>query len=402
MTPSLRNFLNLARWFAACLVVVHHVRHLIVVDYQYAVHPNLLDKGLYFITGYGHESVVIFFVISGFLVGGISLDRWRTKGPDMAAYASARISRIYTVLIPALLIGLGLDMVGLHWFNQSEMYTNSMKFHTISLNHAIDGTMNLATLAGNFFMLQGIATPTLGSNGPLWSLSYEWWYYCIFACLAAAATGTGRSRVVYAVLGCAMLLWLPSYILLWGSIWVLGMLCYGWVKSRAWRPAPWLGLGLFVLVMLVSRVSHDPDNAVSRESLLMSFGRDAVLGVAFALALVSSARATARPLLAAPALHERLADFSYSTYLLHFPAMMMLVAVLDQLGLSFLLPPGLLGWSYTFGLSALLYGFCFAVFWYTERHTPTVKRWLDGLFARQGKHAASTRALTHLESDNRR
>lgn len=393
MTPTLRNFLNLSRWCAALLVVIHHVRHLIVVDYQYAEHVTLLDKGLYFITGFGHESVVIFFVISGFLVGGISLDRWRAQGPDLAAYFAARISRIYTVLIPALLIGLGLDLVGLTWFNASELYTNSIQYNTISLNHAIDATMNLPTLLGNFFMLQGIVTPTLGSNGPLWSLSYEWWYYCIFACLAAAATGNGRARVLVAVLGCAMLLLLPTRIPLWGSIWVLGMMCYRWVKSTAWRPAPILGLGLFVLAMLASRLSHDMDNAVSREALFVAFGRDLGLGLAFALALVSSARLAARWGRFLPALNERLADFSYSTYLLHFPAMMIVVAVLAQVSrISFQLEPGASSWVYTFGLSALLYGFCFAVFWCTERHTPAVKRWLDARFASWGWGAATALA----------
>ena len=32
----------------------------------------------------------------------------------------------------------------------------------------------------NAFFLQTIVGPTFGSNGPLWSLAYEWWYYVLF------------------------------------------------------------------------------------------------------------------------------------------------------------------------------------------------------------------------------
>jgi hypothetical protein len=38
----------------------------------------------------------------------------------------------------------------------------------------------------NAFFLQTIAGPTFGSNGPLWSLAYEWWYYVLFPLVLAA------------------------------------------------------------------------------------------------------------------------------------------------------------------------------------------------------------------------
>lgn len=404
MNSSLRNFLNLSRWFAAFLVVIHHVRHLLVVDFQYAAHTTLLDKGLYFVTGFGHEAVVVFFVISGFLVGGITLERWRARGAQLQPYASARISRIYTVLIPALLIGLGLDLIGLRWFNTSELYTNSVQYNTISLNHAIDATMTVPDLLGNLFMLQGIVTPTLGSNAPLWSLAYEWWYYCVFALLAAAVTGSGRRRVAYGLLGVAILLWLPVRIPLWGTIWVLGMLTYVWIKSARWRPSAPLGMALLIVALCVSRVGHnvDPDN--NPETLLAGFGRDLAMGLVFCLALASSTRI--KLAFPGPAWHERLADFSYTTYLLHFPAMIFAVAFGSQVWrLPFQLQPGAAAWAYLFGLTAVLYLFCFGVFWLTERHTPAVKArldaWLGGWSARR-RGGDSIQPFVATESDKSR
>ena len=58
---SQSDFLNLARWVAAALVVVEHVRNLIFIDYGSLESPTVIHKGFYFLTGFGHEAVVIFF-----------------------------------------------------------------------------------------------------------------------------------------------------------------------------------------------------------------------------------------------------------------------------------------------------------------------------------------------------
>ncbi|MES2091144.1 MAG: acyltransferase family protein [Pseudomonadota bacterium] len=194
MNINLRSFIDASRWLAAFFVVVGHVRHLILIDFKEVEDKALLYKAVYFLTGLGHEAVVVFFVISGFLVGGLTWERWRAHGVKLQPYFSARASRIYTVLVPALLVGLLLDLVGLHWFNKSELYTNSLQYHTISLNSTISAAMDLPTFFGNLFMMQGILTGNLGSNAPLWSLANEWWYYCIFALVGAALTGGGGAK----------------------------------------------------------------------------------------------------------------------------------------------------------------------------------------------------------------
>ena len=72
--------LDFIRWSAAMLVVVAHARHLLFVDYYLLVYkdPTFLhsisNKLFYFITGLGHEAVVLFFVLSGYLVGGAYSD----------------------------------------------------------------------------------------------------------------------------------------------------------------------------------------------------------------------------------------------------------------------------------------------------------------------------------------
>src|SRR5438045_3272219 len=133
MSPNVSSFLNISRWTAAVAVLISHVRHLILVDLVGVTNKTLLCKVFYFMTGLGHEAVIVFFVISGFLVGGHTWERWRNESLRLRSFVSARISRIYTVLIPALIVGLAFDVIGLRWLNASELYTNAIKYHTISL-----------------------------------------------------------------------------------------------------------------------------------------------------------------------------------------------------------------------------------------------------------------------------
>ncbi|MEX8495301.1 acyltransferase family protein [Sphaerotilus sp.] len=378
MNRNLSTFLNLSRWVAAWLVLFGHVRHIVLVDLVGVHKATLVDKGLYFFTGLGHEAVVVFFVISGFLVGGTTLERWQHRGPDLKRYAIARFSRIYTVLVPALLVGLLMDVAGLRWFNASALYTNAVRYHTISLNTDISAGLDTGTLLGNLCMLQGISTGIFGSNNPLWSLAYEWWYYALFALLATAWTspGPGHWRPASAVAGVLLAAWLPAHVTLWGGIWLLGLLTHRWISSGIWRPQPVLGLGLLALALVWSRLSHNMENIDHPESLLAGFARDLVLGAAFSAALASITRL--QPLLGFSRFHARMADFSYTTYLCHFPAMLLLIAIAYQwAGLPFQLQPDMRGMVYLAGLSAVLLAYCQAFAWLTERHTAAVQQWLQ-------------------------
>jgi peptidoglycan/LPS O-acetylase OafA/YrhL len=293
------------------------------------------------------------------------------------------------VLIPALLVGLGLDLVGMHWFNSSELYTNAAQYHT-SVHPAISSDMNVTTLVGNLFMLQNILVGTLGSNAPLWSLANEWWYYCVFGLFAAALTGScGRQRVVSAAIGLIIAVLLPTKIMLWGTVWLLGIAAHSWLDSRIWRPHPIVGLSIFVVAMAVSRLSHNQDNTLGQESVGIGFGRDLLLGIAYGFALVSTSRMTG--IVALPKFNAWLAEFSYTTYLFHFPALLFLVAAGYQIfGLKFQVQPAVNGLLYMLGLTAAIYLYCYAFAQLTERHTNVVRMktntGLERLFALQTNH----------------
>src|SRR6516225_8082916 len=75
MHVSGRRFvhLDMLRGLAAIGVVVGHIRGFLIVGYAAAGSHSLFDQLFYFVTGLGHQCVIAFFALSGFLVGGPAL-----------------------------------------------------------------------------------------------------------------------------------------------------------------------------------------------------------------------------------------------------------------------------------------------------------------------------------------
>ena len=93
-------------------------------------------------------------------------------------------------------------------------------------------TLTWPVLAANALFLQTIVAarnaphpvPTFGSNGALWSLSYEFWYYLAFPLLVLPA---GQEPVLEdaRLLGLGLLVWGWSVglsIVLLGLTWLMG------------------------------------------------------------------------------------------------------------------------------------------------------------------------------------
>ena len=387
MTPRLSSALDASRWAAAGLVVISHIRNLLFVDYAHLTHPTLLTKAFYAVTGLGHEAVVIFFVISGYLVGGLSLARPSPRGFELRRYAAARFSRIYTVLVPALILGGGLDCLGMTLANHTGIYTNPAPFKIISLPFAVADQLNLRDFAGSLLMVENILTRQFGSNGPLWSLAYEWWYYCLFAAAACLGLKRGWAAKALSAAAIALMVWLLPYPLLaWGSIWCLGLLL-ALYQARRW-PAPplWLGLLLFLATLALSRYLQAMV-VESRGVGLVALGRDAALALGYISLLASLRDGKALPL---AGLHQRLANFSYSIYLTHYPFVLFCIALAcDVAGLKFAQQINPAGMAVFGALLALTYGFAFAVARLTEAHTGAVRTAIQRLL---GAHRPPTTA----------
>src|SRR4051794_17257355 len=102
MKRGLSIYLDLVRVVAALLVFVHHLS----LDFGCYARP---EAGCVLVPYHvGHSSVVLFFVLSGYVITYVAHERERT----LSAFALARVARIYSVAVPALVLTMALDGLG--------------------------------------------------------------------------------------------------------------------------------------------------------------------------------------------------------------------------------------------------------------------------------------------------
>lgn len=171
---------DMLRAMAAFAVLVGHIRALFFVDAPQLVNPTLPVRGLYYVTGFGHQAVIVFFTLSGFLVGGSAL-RAKYRGCwSSTDYLLRRATRLYVVLLPALVLTLCWDLAGTWFFgNRENLYSGHTNGAALVVG-PLAQTLTWSSFLANTFFLQTIVTPCFGTNSPLWSLANEFWYYILF------------------------------------------------------------------------------------------------------------------------------------------------------------------------------------------------------------------------------
>jgi peptidoglycan/LPS O-acetylase OafA/YrhL len=226
--------LDMLRGLAALGVVVGHTRGFLISGYAASGPHSLFDQVFYFVTGLGHQCVIAFFALSGFLVGGPALQDIITSRWNWGPYMLRRLTRRWTVLIPALLLTWIFDTaggaLGGHAGYEGVFYSESFS----GPSRAEPADLSLPTFLGNILFLQTILTPVFGSNGPLWSLANEFWYYITFPFLLSALIGAGGmlSRLWKVLLGIALVMFLPIEMMLLGAIWMTGAIAHYGVSQR--------------------------------------------------------------------------------------------------------------------------------------------------------------------------
>src|SRR5207237_72399 len=112
---------------------------------------------------------------------------------------------------------------------------------------------------------------------------------------------------------------------------------------------PGLAVAIMLAALVGSRLAHHLGDLGATESVFGEFVRDLCLGFGYTVALAGSCAMR----LPFARLHERLADFSYTTYLCHFPLMLFSVAVGVQVfGVDFHIQPQERGLLYFWTLVA--------------------------------------------------
>jgi peptidoglycan/LPS O-acetylase OafA/YrhL len=292
--------LDLLRGLAAFAVFLGHARGISFVEFG-SLPPEQKSAALatlFGMTRVCYEAVLIFFVLSGFLVGGQIISRTLTGNFALSEYSIDRCCRILLPLVPAVLF---TELLNIFAFGEP-----------------VAPTVLLGNLAG----LNGVLVPNLAHNAPLWSLAYEIWFYALGGIVGHMISRAGRRvsvSALAALLACAAVFSILSARLL--LYWVIAAMMCLCLETRHKGRLGVTGFAVALFGVVCSQLA-----AQSR-----SFITIVLIPPDIAESLICFGTCLALPALCSKTMNERLsmlrkpagylAGFSYSLYLFHYPTL---------------------------------------------------------------------------------
>ena len=295
--------LEAARGFAAFAVFLNHSANFGLF--------NLAIAGRA-IPNFGQEAVILFFLLSGFV---IQYSFARKSDQSAKRFFFDRFTRIYIPLIPTLILSYFIaSWVSGFWKDPQG-----------------------SVLLGNLFMLQdsanlkpGVIAPSYMYNSPLWSLSYEWWFYTAYFLLFISVKSIKIKTIIVilsSLAAAALYSVLPNWILrvvMYFPIWWIGALAaiyYANVDKKAQiLPLLWASFGTIIAItaMLIWQAKPNIGNTSWGVHPLIEI-RHFMSAIMMILGLLiwrkigwAGYRFTLRPFL-------YIAPISYGFYICHFP-----------------------------------------------------------------------------------
>lgn len=295
---------------AAMEVFLSHSRTLFFKGYHDG-NPTIIKTIFYLLTGFSHQSVIVFFVLSGFLISrtvysSANAGKFTTKN-----YLIDRFVRLWIVLIPALLITFIFDKWGSHLFGATAAYKGTIPFigDPDQLQH-----LGLRDFLGNVFFLQNFLVKPFGTNTALWSLCNEFWYYILFPLVYFAAVTRGiLVKIIMAAIAIGIMTFLGRDITLYFLIWLMG---FGLVLLQEKFRNP--SKGLIRVILLVAMVLTSVLLYHTRDLGGDPFTTDCMLGL-LTSAIVFCALNFRFPDGILKRTISFISEFSYSLYVIHLP-----------------------------------------------------------------------------------
>ncbi len=359
--PNHLPWLDWCRFLAAFVVVMVHARAFAFASYGSidADQQHGITAVFYMATRIGTQGVLVFFVLSGFLVGGKAIERFRDGSFKASDYVIDRCCRILVPFIPALVLTVVVA-------------------HIIGLQKA-----DLGALLGNLFFLQGIAVKAYPGNEPLWSLSYEVWFYVLAgSCAVLGMRGkAGATSLLLTVVSLLIFTILkPVYLFCW----IIGALA--WVGRP--RQRSWSGLCAGILLLIYGMMGVQVFSEAQTASINAVFSRYSAFFISYEaaqLAFCTGGALLVQQLILSPPTGPRgrfierlgtpLAAFSYTLYLIHNPILHVFKAMGLQRATRF--TPASISLFLSLMLSCMICAFLF--YWIFERNTAHCKRLLKQL-----------------------
>ena len=251
-----------------------------------------------------HEAVIVFFVLSGYLIAHATSSN-RTE----IQYASARLSRLCSVVIPALIVTFIIQIIVV----KISPYLGTTYTRGSSLPRYL--------MAGSFIneIWKFSAAPPI--NSPLWSLSYEFWYYAIFGLWIYKKSGW--RGLIFPLIACLIA---GPKILLLMPVWLAGSYAYRYqppVKGKLAWCFVFIAIALSILGMIYLPI-YPLQIGAPPFFFSNQFVTDYVLGIFVAVALwclPSGNRSEKKPKWIL--WYRTFSDLTFPVYVLHYPLLVL-------------------------------------------------------------------------------
>lgn len=346
------HWLDLIRFIAAFLVVAVHVRCEFFNTYSllHSNSQNYFTQAIFFLNSFGGQAVAIFFVLSGFLVGGKNIERIILGQAKIKDYTIDRSVRILMPLFACLILIKIID---------------SFDYKS---NHSF------IELIGNLFGLQGVLVGDAG--GVFWTLAYEIWFYVFigsFICIF------GKTNAICKFLG---LLFLTLSIIIFtklSSVWFFclffGIIAYFLSKKRLSCNIIILALIFFIITWILLGFAGNTRvegrirfTIIDAQTLMTIFSAS----TAILISQITNITPSRKYLILFDKFGSRFAIFSYSLYITHYQCcrIMHLCGVPQEANVNIIT----ISYFMLEILCCLLFGYLFYLI--TEKHTALIKKYI--------------------------
>ncbi len=221
--------LEALRGLAALYVVFHH-------GFPSGLSVGGIDVSLFF--KFGQEAVIIFFLMSGFVVHY----SWSKSQYNFSTYFMKRFLRIYLPLMFVFPLS----------FLLSSLNSGSIVFEWEML------ILNILMLQDISSLKPGVIVSPVWGNSPLWSLSYEWWFYMAYYPLVRYISEPKYRNLLVFILSaiCAFVYWFyPVAIvryLMYFSIWWSGVyLAQVYIENKSYDLKILMNSIFFMLFIMI-------------------------------------------------------------------------------------------------------------------------------------------------------
>jgi peptidoglycan/LPS O-acetylase OafA/YrhL len=242
------------------------------------------------------------------------------------AFGARRFRRLFPALVLAVALTAAFDLVGSHVDASFYLGPKPDQISWLGFSHSF------TTLIGNLAFQASLSVPVFGTDSPLWSLGYEFWFYALYPLLVFMSGRRGSWSMLWlAALGAGLGFgasrftdgWI-DYVLISWFVWACGAaLAEAYVGRFRLPGLRWAALVAFASLPALAK--YFPYSLGGRGQL-----RDIVWGLALVVVL-------AYLLIEPSPLVSRIAnrisrhiawlgDISYSLYLVHVPWLALLTA----------------------------------------------------------------------------